>query len=133
MSWSGFAAFSKRVCLQGVRTLGMISKAGVGGCSARPRGISIGETGFPRHSFRYNNEGVAHREAELRIGEGKKDVRFYQNRMRISDERREYRNIRLLAERLDFDMPERAWNNSEYEYIFLHHVQDSAVVGWIYL
>lgn len=38
---------------------------------------------------------------------------------------------RLLAERPDFDIPERAWNNSEYEYIFLHHVPDSAVVSWI--
>ena len=52
--------------------------------------------------------------------------------MRRSDERREYRNIRFLAESLGFDVPERAWNNSEYEYsIFLHHVPDSAVVGWI--
>lgn len=51
--------------------------------------------------------------------------------MRRSDERWEYRNIRLLTERLDFDIPERAWNNSEYEYIFLHHVPDSAVMSWI--
>ena len=77
----------------------------------------------------YCDEGVAQREAERRIGEGKKDVRVYEINMRRSDERREYRNIRLLAERLDFDIPERAWNNSKYEYIFLHHVPDSAVVG----
>lgn len=76
----------------------------------------------------YCDEGVAQREAERRIGEGKKDVRVYKINMRRSDERREYRNIRLLAERLDFDIPERAWNNSKYEYIFLHHVPDSAVV-----
>lgn len=79
----------------------------------------------------YCDEGVAHREAKRRVGEGKKDVRIYKINMRRSDERREYRNIRLLAEKLDFDIPERAWNNSEYEYIFLHHVPDSAVVGWI--
>jgi hypothetical protein len=36
-----------------------------------------------------------------------------------------------FAERLDFDIPELAWNNSEYEYIFVHHVPDSAVVDWI--
>lgn len=24
----------------------------------------------------------------------------------------------FLQKRLDFDIPERAWNNSEYEYIF---------------
>lgn len=80
----------------------------------------------------YCDEGVAQREAERRIGEGKKDVRVYKINMRRSDERREYRNIRLLAERLDFDIPERAWNNSRYEYIFLHHVPDSAVVQlWV--
>lgn len=115
---------TERVCLHRVLTLGWISKAGIGGCSARSRGISIGETGFPM----YCDEGVAQREAERRIGEGKKDVRVYKINMRRSDERREYRNIRLLAERLDFDIPERAWNNSKYEYIFLHHVPDSAVV-----
>lgn len=80
----------------------------------------------------YCDEGVAQREAERRIGEGKKDARVYKINMRRSDERREYRNIRLLAERLDFDIPKRAWNNSRYEYIFLHHVPDSAVVQlWV--
>jgi hypothetical protein len=79
----------------------------------------------------YCDEGVTQREAKRRVGEGKKDVRVYKINMRRSDERREYRNIRLLAERLDFDIPERAWNNSEYEYIFPHYVPDSAVVGWI--
>lgn len=79
----------------------------------------------------YCDEDVAHREAERRVREGKKDVRVYTINMRKSGERREYRNIRLLAERLNFDIPERAWNNSEYEYIFLHYVPDSAVVDWV--
>jgi hypothetical protein len=76
------------------------------------------------------DKGMAFREARRRVREGKKDVRVYEINMRESEERREYRNIRLLAERLDFDIPERAWNNSKYQYIFLHHVPDSAVVGW---
>ena len=75
----------------------------------------------------YCDEDVAHREARRRVREGK-DVRVYTVNMRESDERREYRNIRLLAERLHFVIPEHAWNNSEYEYVFLHHVPDSAVV-----
>ena len=78
----------------------------------------------------YCHEGVALREAERRVRDGKKDVRIYEINMRESDERREYRNLRLLAEKLDFDIPERAWNNSKYEYIFLRHVPDSAIVGW---
>lgn len=68
----------------------------------------------------YFDEGVAQREARRRVGDRKKDVRVYKINVRRSDGRREYRNIRLLAERLDFDIPERAWNESEYEYIFLH-------------
>ena len=79
----------------------------------------------------YCDEDVVRREAERRVREGKKDMRVYKINMRKSHERREYRNIRLLAERLGFAIPERAWNNSEYEYIFLHYVPDSAVVGWI--
>ena len=78
----------------------------------------------------YRYEGVAHREANRRVREGKKDVRVYEINMRRSDERREYRDIRRLAEGLEIDIPERAWNNSKYEYIFLHHVPDSEVVGW---
>ena len=77
----------------------------------------------------YCVQGVAHREAERRVQDGKKDVRVYEINMRKSHERREYRNIRRLAERLDLDIPERAWNNSKYEYIFLHHVPESAVMG----
>lgn len=57
----------------------------------------------------YCDEGVSHREAARRVGEGKKDVRVYEINMWENDE-------------LDFDIPEHAWNNLEYEYIFLHHV-----------
>jgi len=78
----------------------------------------------------YCDESVAYREAERRVREGKNDVRVYVIDMRESDERREYRNVRLLAEKLGFYIPERAWNNSKYEYIFLHDVPDSAVVSW---
>ena len=77
----------------------------------------------------YCDEGVALREARRRAQEGREDVRLYTIDMRESDERREFRNIRGLAERLGFDIPDCAWSNSEYEYIFLHHVPDSAIVA----
>ena len=41
----------------------------------------------------------------------------------------EYRNVRLLARKLCFYVPERAWNNSKCECIFLHQTPDSAVVA----
>jgi hypothetical protein len=75
----------------------------------------------------YCDEVVAHREANRRVGEGKKDARVCKIVMRIN-ERKEYRDIRLLAERLDFDIPECAWNNSDYKYIFRHHIPSSVVV-----
>jgi len=101
---------------------------------ARPgRGhISIRETGFPRRLSRCTvtrawrtgtQNGVSERE--------EKDVRVCKINMRECDERREYRNIRILAERLNFNIPERAWNNLGYEYNLLHHGLDSAVVSWI--
>jgi len=76
----------------------------------------------------YCNKIVAFREAERRVRDGKEDVRVYTIDMRERDERVEYRNIWLLTEKLGFDIPERAWNNSEYEYVVLHHIPDSAVV-----
>ncbi len=78
----------------------------------------------------YCDEDVAHREAQRRVRDGKRDVRVYEINMRRSDEPREYRNIRLLAETLDLDIPDLAWNNSEYEYVFLHYVPVSVVVYW---
>ena len=79
----------------------------------------------------YCDEGAAHREANRRIDREKDNVRVYKINMRRSHERREYRDLRRLADGLDFDIPDCAWNNSKYEYIFLHHVPNSAVVGWI--
>jgi molybdate-binding protein len=77
----------------------------------------------------YSEEQVAQREAERRVMAGKRDVRIYKINMRAGNERTEYRNIRLLAEKLDFVIPKNAWNNSMYEYVFLSRIPDSAVIG----
>ncbi|KAH0538359.1 hypothetical protein FGG08_005054 [Glutinoglossum americanum] len=60
----------------------------------------------------YSDEDVAFVEAERRVRRGKKDVRVYKIDMRESGERTEYRNIRLPAEKLDFDIPEMFSNLS---------------------
>ena len=78
----------------------------------------------------YCHKGVAFREAERRVRAGKKNVRVYKINTRKRDEDMEWRELRRLADNLDFDIPDCALNNSEYEYIFLHHVPDSAVEGW---
>ncbi|KAN0109942.1 hypothetical protein V8E51_006329 [Hyaloscypha variabilis] len=75
----------------------------------------------------YSNEEVALREARRRVREGKEEVVVYQ----IDIERSrpvEFREMRRLAQRLGVEIPDYAWNNSKYEYIFLHHVPESAVV-----
>jgi hypothetical protein len=79
----------------------------------------------------YCEEEVAWREAERRVTAGKKDVKIYKIDMHNIDrkERSEYRDIRLLAKKLELDIPVHAWNNSMYEYIFLHCIPDSAVMG----
>jgi hypothetical protein len=80
----------------------------------------------------YCEEKVARREAERRVIAGKRNVRIYKINMRAiaRKERTEYRNIRLLAEKLDFFIPDDAWHNSLHEYVFLHCIPDSVVVGW---
>jgi ketosteroid isomerase-like protein len=77
----------------------------------------------------YCNEKVALREADRRVREGKEEVVIYEIDTRKRDKSVEYRNMRLLAKRLGVRIPECAWNNSVYEYIFLHHVPESAIVG----
>jgi hypothetical protein len=83
----------------------------------------------------YCDKQVAWTEAERRVAAGKRDVKLYTIDMHQigRNERTEYRNIRLLAQKLDFHIPAIAWNNSMHEYVFLHCIPDSVVVeciGW---
>jgi hypothetical protein len=81
----------------------------------------------------YCLEEVARKEAQRRVERGKERVRVYKIDMGKTSERREWRSIRRLARGLQYDIPNRAWNNSEYEYIFLHHIPSTAVVGQLKL
>lgn len=78
----------------------------------------------------YCDEWVAWREAERRVTAGKSGVKIYKIDTGARKERTEYRNIRLLAESLDYYIPFDAWNNSKHEYVFLYRIPDSVVVGW---
>lgn len=77
----------------------------------------------------YSNEDVAWREAHRRIRQGKDEVKVYKIDTRETRERVEYRNVRKLARSLGFRIQDNAWNNSEYEWIFLHRIPYDAVVG----
>lgn len=78
----------------------------------------------------YCDEHAARNEAERRVGRGMEDVRIYFIDMDASYERAEYRNLRLLATNLDLQIMNNARHNSLHEWVFLHHIPDSAVVGW---
>lgn len=78
----------------------------------------------------YCEESVAWSEANRRVARGKEDVRVYTIDMDESYDPAEYRNVRPLAKRLGLYINNNAYNNSMYEWIFLHRVPDSAVVEW---
>jgi hypothetical protein len=76
----------------------------------------------------YSNKEVASREARRRVREGKEEVVVYQIDIRKKDRPVEFREMRRLASRLGVEIPDCAWNNSKYEYIFQCYVPESAVV-----
>ncbi|KAH9204096.1 hypothetical protein DL95DRAFT_398805 [Leptodontidium sp. 2 PMI_412] len=76
----------------------------------------------------YSTKEVALREARRRIRDGKEKVVVYQIDIREKDRPVEFREMRRLASRLGVEIPDCAWNNSKYEYIFQCHVPESAVV-----
>ena len=76
----------------------------------------------------YCNNEVARREVNRRARDRKKNVRVYNIDIRKSDEDMEFRKVKNLAERLHLHIPNYVLNSSKYEYIFLHHVPDSAIV-----
>ena len=75
----------------------------------------------------YNDDTVAFEEAKRRKRRGMKKVTITVVDVRKVYRRVQFRNVRLLARRLRCRIPEKAWHNSEYEYIFLHHIPDRAV------
>jgi hypothetical protein len=77
----------------------------------------------------YNNEEAALNEAERRVEAGKKEVVVHQIDTWKKDRLVEYRNMRLLAKKIGAEIPKRAWHNSKYEYIALHHIPNSAILG----
>jgi hypothetical protein len=75
----------------------------------------------------YNDDTVAFEEAERRKRRGMRKVTITVVDVKKVYGRVKFRNVRQLAHRLRCQIPEKAWHNSEYEYIFLHHIPDRAV------
>lgn len=79
----------------------------------------------------YKDYTVAFEEANRRKRRGMKKVTITEVDVRKVYGKVEYRNVRRLAHRLQCRIPEKAWHNSEYEFIFLHHIPDRAVTNRI--
>jgi hypothetical protein len=75
----------------------------------------------------YNSYRAAYAEAFRRIRCGKKDVIIIWIDVTRAHKKVQYRNMRTLARKLGITIPPRAWHNSEFEFVFLHHIPDSAI------
>jgi hypothetical protein len=76
----------------------------------------------------YADKGTAFREALRRVREGMENVTISIIDPRRARPRVEFRNVRGLAENLRYEIPDKAWHNSKFEYIFLHRIPACAIV-----
>lgn len=76
----------------------------------------------------YDDYEAAYEEALRRKKQGKKSVVLVFIDLSRADRRLEYRNVRGLAKSLGCWIPHKAWNNSEFEYVFLHRIPACAIV-----
>jgi hypothetical protein len=76
----------------------------------------------------YADEKRAYEEAERRRYRGRQQVIVYVI-VPLRDYSMKYRSVRGLADRLGVEIPEQAYRNSEYEYLFLHQIVPDAIVS----
>jgi hypothetical protein len=81
----------------------------------------------------YNSYKAANAEALRRIRSGKKDVIIICIDVTRAHGKVQYRNMRDLAKKWGVRIPSRAWHNSEFEFVFLHRIPDSAIIEIIEL
>lgn len=76
----------------------------------------------------YRDFSTAEREASRRDEQGKENVRIIKIDAERVNGRVQYRNVRKLAQRLACWIPNKAYHNSENEFIFLHRIPARAIV-----
>ncbi|KAF2137796.1 uncharacterized protein K452DRAFT_204014, partial [Aplosporella prunicola CBS 121167] len=70
----------------------------------------------------YCDEETAFEEADRRVLRRNGNVTVSKIHTRRSQCPLEYRNVQILAIKHDVWIPERAFHNSKFEYVFLHHI-----------
>jgi hypothetical protein len=81
----------------------------------------------------YSDWATANREARRRLADGHANVVIWKIDTLKGHRKAQYRNIRLLALRCRIWVPDKAWNNSEHEWLFLHQVPESMIVRYLVL
>jgi len=81
----------------------------------------------------YARQDVAEEQARLRINRGREEVVIFVIDTAQGIGGAQYRNLRPLARKVNFQIPDQAWNNSKYEWIFLEQIPDHMIVGTISL
>lgn len=79
----------------------------------------------------YARQDVAEKQARLRIDQGREEVVIFVIDPAQESGGAQYRNLRMLAKKVDFQIPDQASNNSKYEWIFLEQIPDHMIVGTI--
>jgi hypothetical protein len=78
----------------------------------------------------YSDEATAVEEAERRKQRGMRHVTITVIDVAEAWEEVEGIEVRMLADGLRLWIPEEAWNNSKYEYVFLHRIPERAVIDY---
>ncbi|KAI6350967.1 hypothetical protein MCOR25_010251 [Pyricularia grisea] len=77
----------------------------------------------------YSKRCAAEREARRRVKDGMRDVTISTIDLdMLPDWELEFRNVRRVCKNLDLRIKDRAYNNSEHEWIFLNEIPKEAVV-----
>jgi hypothetical protein len=81
----------------------------------------------------YSDRKTARAEAKRRERRGRVEVRILEIDVSQCPKRTmQYRNVRKLAKKLRVRIPDEAWHNSLYEYVFLHRIPSDAIVQEFY-
>lgn len=77
----------------------------------------------------YSDRETALAEANRREKRGRVEVRILEiDVSQCPKGTMQYRNVRKLAKKLGVWIPDEAWHNSLYEYVFLHRIPSGAIV-----
>ena len=81
----------------------------------------------------YSDRETAWAEAKRRERRGRVEVRILEiDVSQCPKGTMQYRNVRKLAKKLGVWIPDEAWHNSLYEYVFLHRIPSDAIVQEFY-